>query len=89
MWCLPLDFLNNKIKEPLWSRVTYLSTGHELGALAHHTAVTFGSCAYFFGGIKANGSSNLDMFMFEIKDKKWVPIAQKGDLPGSRENHTC
>lgn len=56
---------------PKWQLINQQNIKHSPGALAHHTAVVYNNYAYFVGGVKANGTSNTELFKYDIQGNKW------------------
>lgn len=76
MWCMPVDFLGAKCGgvTPTWSRVIYNNKEkNNPGPLAHHTACLWNmdNSAYFVGGLKPDGTSNTELFRFDVNKGIW------------------
>lgn len=90
MWYLPLSFMTDSQSKPTWIPLITQRSRNAPGALAHHTAIEYCNFAYFIGGVTSDGSSNKEMFRFDIPNKKWVDFPIMSSItPGRRDDHTC
>ena len=57
--------------------------------MSHHTSVVFHDRMYLFGGSKGNSDPNEGLRSLDLKNFKWDVIPDSGEVPATRDEHTC